>query len=83
MDAVGVRTVVDGIVFGSMSWLLGTALDWVSIVVGLDSLVLLFLPLPLLSSGSIEVETASGIDVGVGVLVPPSVSVGRVGFVGF
>ena len=83
MDAVGV---VGGIDFGSMSWLLGTALDWVSIVVELDSLVLLFLPLPSIPGSILNVETASGIDgleIGVGVLVPPSVSVGRVGFVGF
>jgi len=76
MVGVGVGTVVDGMVFGSISWLWGTALDWSSIVVDLDVLVLLFLP--------INGETASGIDdseIGVGVLVS-SVSVGRVG-VGF
>ena len=74
MVGVGVGTVVDGMVFGSISWLWGTALDWSSIVVDLDVLVLLLHPS----------ETASGIDdseIGVGVLVS-SVSVGRVG-VGF
>ena len=79
MVGVGVGTVVDGMVFGSISWLWGTALDWSSIVVDLDVLVLLFLPL-----SGINGETASGIDdseIGVGVLVS-SVSVGRVG-VGF
>ena len=79
MVGVGVGTVVDGMVFGSISWLWGTALDWSSIVVDLDVLVLLFLPL-----SGINGEIASGIDdseIGVGVLVS-SVSVGRVG-VGF